>query len=122
MTIPTLATIEQFWDHLRLPYGTETADLQLKLDVATALVCEYIADRHPMDAEWIAEIESWDIGGSPAVDPPKVVVLAALTQASELYMFRGDTAGGADRPPQERGFLSPSIENLLSRYKNRAFA
>lgn len=130
MTIPTIATLVELRDHLRLAQptgspavGAEDADLQRKLDAATQLVCEYIADRNPADEDWIAEIESWGLGGSPAVVPPPVIVLAVLEQAAELYRFRGDDPGSIENAPnRERGYLSTAIENLLSRYRNRAFA
>ena len=128
MTIPTLVTFEQACAHLKITpmmAGSPLAvvvdqDIQLKLDAATQLVCEYIADRHPEDLDWIAEIEAWDPSGSPAVMPPPVVMLAILEQTAATYRFRGDDANGDD--PQTMGYLRPSVENLLSRYKNRSFA
>lgn len=122
MTTPTIVTIDQLREHLKLPAPVGSppatdADLQMKLDTATELVCQYIADRHPADAAWIAEIEGWT-AGSPAA--PKVVRLAVLIQAGDFYRFRGDDAGDdRDRDP---GMLLPLVEILLSRYKNRAFA
>ncbi len=125
MTTPVLVTIDDLIAHLRLPArtgspasGPEDADLQRKIDAATQLVCDYIADRHPADEDWIAEIESWTFASSPGVEPPPVVVLAVLEQAATFYRFRGDD----EATPEERGYLSPGVENLLSRYKNRAFA
>ena len=128
MTIPTIVTYEQACAHLKITpmmAGSPLAvvvdpDIQLKLDAATQLVCEYIADRHPEDLDWIAEIEAWDPSGSPAVMPPPVVMLAVLEQTAATYRFRGDDANSDD--PQTMGYLRPSVENLLSRYKNRAFA
>lgn len=126
MNIPRVATLEQLRSHLKLPVplgspadDLEGPDLQIKLDAATQLICEYIADRHPADPAWIAEIEAWGVG-SPSEAAPPVIVLAVLEQAAELYRFRGDDVK-ADRP-QEDGCLAYGIENLLSRYKNRAFA
>lgn len=126
MTIPTIVTLDQLRDHLKLPQptgspaiGPDDDDLQMKLDAATQLVCEYIADRNPADALWIAEIEAWGTG-SPIIPAPPIIVLAVLEQAAEFYRFRGDDPRN-DRPI-DYGFLAPSIENLLSRYKNRAFA
>lgn len=126
MTIPTIATIEQLREHLKLPAPVgsppvDDPDLQMKLDTATELVCEYIADKHPADPSWIAEIESWDANGSPGQAAPKVVVLAVLIQAGDFYRFRGDDAAD-DRPKRDPGYLVPSVEMLLSKYKNRAFA
>lgn len=129
MTIPTLATLADLRDHLHLPQPSgspptspDDADLQRKLDAATQLICEYIADRNPADPDWIEEIQQWSIDGvspiSPAQTPPPIIVLAVLEQAAEFFRFRGDD----EKAPQERWYLSPGIENLLSRYKNRAFA
>lgn len=131
MITPTIATVDQLLDHLKLPPRTgspppEMPDLQLKLDTATELVCNYIADRHPADPEWIREIEEWNgdqvtSPGSPSTIPPRVVVLAVLVQAAEFYRFRGDDESSA-QPDGERGYLSKGVERLLSFYKNRAFA
>lgn len=124
MTTPVIVTLADLQRHLRLPVGIESppsdenVDMQRKLDVATELICDYIADRNPADEDWIAEIESWTIDGSPAVTPPAVVVLAVLEQAADLWRFRGDD----EKTPRERGYLAPGVENLLSKYKNRAFA
>lgn len=125
MTTPILVTVADLQAHLRLPVVAdespatpEQMDLQRKLDAATELVCNYIADRNPADEDWIATIESWTIGGSPGETPPQVVVLAVLEQAATFYRFRGDD----DKTPEERGYLAPGVENLLSAYKNRAFA
>ena len=127
MTIPTIATVTQLRDHLKLPQpvvespsvtAPDERDLQLKLDAATQLICEYIADRHPEDDAWIAEIESWGIG-SPATAAPPVILLAVLEQAADFYRFRGDDD---QEPSREAWCLHPRIETLLGRYKNRAFA
>lgn len=126
MTIPTIVTTTQLRDHLRLaqPTGSpvqmlpDETDLQLKLDAATQLICEYIADQHPASPTWIATIENWG-SGSPADPAPAVIVLAVLEQAAEFYRFRGDDE---DAVPREPGMLLPAVENLVSRYKNRAFA
>lgn len=126
MTIPTLATLEQLRAHLKLPtplagsppQPAPDSDLQLKLDAATQLVCDYIADRQPADSAWIAEIEGWSTGSPSA---PAVVVLAVLEQAAELYRFRGD-----DPPPgvpaRESNDLTPAVKNLLNRYRRPVFA
>lgn len=119
MTTPVLVEVADLREHLKLPAtGSDTADLQRKVDAATQLVCDYIADRNPADTDWIAEIEAWTFDGTPDVEPPPVVVLAILEQAASFYRFRGDD----ETAPQERGYLAPGVENLLSKYKNRAFA
>lgn len=125
MTIPVLATLEQLMAHLKItpPAGSPVTDddLQQKLDTATQLVCEYIADRHPADPSWIQTIESWSLeAGSPNTVPPPLVVLAVLIQAGDFYRFRGDD--GSDDRVRPIGDLIPSVTNLLIRYKNPAFA
>ncbi len=114
MTTPDLVSVTAFRQHMQLPDTTvDNSRLQVFIDAATQLVCEYIADRNPADEDWIAEIEAWDCDSVP-----RVVLLAVLMQAAEAYRFIGDD----EKTPQERGYLAPGIENLLSRYKNRAFA
>jgi hypothetical protein len=132
VTTPTLITVAQLRQHLKLPdppdvgspgspaAGIDDADLQLKIDAATQLVCDYIADRNPADPDWIHEIESWDPAGSPAAIPPPKVILAVLIQAAEFYRYRGDDA--QPEPDPDYGCLQPSVQRLLSTYKNRAFA
>lgn len=114
MTYPILVGLADLREHLRLPdNGDENTAMQRIVDAATQLICDYIADRHPADEEWIAEIEAWDVDAAPPV-----VILAVLEQAADMYRFRGDD----DSTPRERGYLAPGVENLLSKYKNRAFA
>jgi hypothetical protein len=129
---PALVTLAQLRQHLKLPepgvvgspgspvVGIDDNDLQQKIDAATQLICDYIADRHPADPDWIATIEAWDPLGSPAVIPPPKVVLAVLIQAAEFFRYRGDDA--QPEPDPEYGCLNPSVERLLSTYKNRTFA
>lgn len=132
-TYPVIATIDQLIDHLKLPKrtgsppsGPNDDDLQMKLDAATQLVLDYIEHRHPADPEWTRQIEEWSIDplspGSPATVPPPVVILAVLEQAAEFYRFRGDDPSTDQPGKSEYGCLSKSIEGLLFRYTNRAFA
>jgi hypothetical protein len=125
MTIPTIVTLEQAREHLHLPPSSGSpdpadADLQMKVDAATQLICEYISDRNPADPAWIAEIESWGLTGSPTVAPPALIQLAVLHQFGELVRFRGDDAEGPSRNPYSS--LSPIIEGLLRRYHDPALA
>lgn len=118
MIIPTLVTTTQARAHLKLSSTDDETDLQLKIDAATQLVCEYIADRQPADDDWIDTIEAWNTG-SPAVATPPVVVNAVLLQVAELYRFRGDDAD--DQAPalqSDKGFLSPMVARMLSRYRS----
>lgn len=126
MTYPTIVTVSQVQRHLHLPVSEgspvppEDFDLQQKIDAATQLVCDYIADRQPADPDWIAVIESWNVPGSPTVEAPPVVVLAVLEQTADFYRFRGDDAG--DDRGHERGFLSLPVANLLHRYRSPSVA
>lgn len=125
MTIPTVVTLEQARSHLNMPASMGSpdpadADLQLKIDAATQLVCEHISDRHPADPAWIAEIEAWGLTGSPAVPPPALIQAAVLFQFGELVRFRGDDPEGPLRDPYSS--LSPSVEGMLRRYHDPTLA
>ena len=119
MTIPAVVTLEQARAHLNMPPSMgspdpKDADLQMKIDAATQIVCEYISDRNPADAAWTAEIESWGVTGSPAVPPPALIQAAVLFQFGELVRFRGDDPEGPIRNPFSS--LSPFVEGILRRY------
>jgi hypothetical protein len=124
MVIPVLVTFAQAQEHLRLTPSTEGSpsladqDLQSKIDQATAIVLDYIA--RPTDAIWTAEIESWDLLGSPIGTPPGSVVAAVLLQLGDLYRYRGDDVEAESR--RERGFLTPGVMALLHRYRDPALA
>jgi len=126
MTIPTIITLAQAREHLHLPASVGSpvdpadADLQMKVDAATQLVCEYISDRNPADLTWIAEIESWTVTGSPLVPPPALIQVAVLETFGELVRFRGDDPDGPLRNPYSS--LSPLVEGLLRRYHDPALA
>lgn len=122
MTIPDLVTTAQARANLKLSSTVDDADLQLKIDAATQLVCEYIADRQPENADWIDTIEQWG-AGSPAESAPAVVIHAVLLQVAELYRFRGDdTDGKAPALQANHGFLSPMVTRMLSRYRSPVLA
>jgi hypothetical protein len=127
MVIPTIVTLAQLQGHLRLPLAPDgsppsisDADLQQKLDAATQLVCEYIADRQPADSAWIAEIEGWGLAGSPPFPAPPLVVLAVMEQCGDFFRFRGDDA--TDDRVRDRGYLIPAVANLLTRYHDPVVA
>lgn len=128
MTIPEIVTLDDLRAHLGIPAiptpgspspgsPEDDRDLQLKIDAATQLVCEYISDRHPADPDWISTIESWSTGSPSA--PPNVR-LAVLEQAGDFYRYRGDDA--ADDRPRVMDTLTPAVANLLTRYHNQSFA
>lgn len=122
MVTPTIVTLAQVQAHLRIPAAPDgspsaaDADLQLKIDAATQMVCDYIADRQPADPDWIATIESWGLEGSPEVTPPPIIVLAVMELTGDFYRFRGDDA--QDDRPRVMGFLTPAVANLLTRYRS----
>lgn len=117
MIIPSIVSLDQALEHLGLSSSNRDADLQLKIDAATQMVCEYISDRQPEDEDWIAEIEGWDSG-----DPPPIIVAAVLVQLGEFYRFRGDDMS-TDRPPVlAHGFLSPMVTSMLHRYRSPSLA
>lgn len=115
MTIPVLVTLAQFSAHLKIPppvgspLSAEAHDLQQKLDTATQLVCEHIADRQPADPAWIAEIEGW----GPTSPPPPLVVLAILELGSYVVRYLGDDG---PEQPMTPGYLPTPVLNLLVRY------
>ena len=124
VTIPTLVTLDQARAHLHMNAATgspdpDAADLQLKIDAATQLVCEYIADRNPIDQAWIDTIEAWGTG-SPPLAPPPLIQAAVLFQFGELMRFRGDDPEGPARDPYSH--LSLFAENILRRYHDPVVA
>ncbi len=124
MTIPTIVTIEQVQAHLNLPIVGDASeydhDLQRKIDAATQLVCEHISDRQPADPDWILEIESWGLEGSPENPPPPLIQLAVMETVADFYRFRGDDAG--DDRGRQLGYLPLPVSNLLHRYRSPALA
>ncbi len=126
MTYPTLVTFAQAQAHLHLPFcdydagSPSDVDLQQKIDAATQLVCDHISDRQPADEDWVAEIEAWNVAGSPTLAAPPIVVLAVLELVADFYRFRGDDAG--DDRGREAGYLPLPVRNLLTRYRSPALA
>lgn len=121
MTIPTLVTLAQARAHVNAVRTDDDDDLQLKIDAATQLVCEYIADRQPEDEDWIATIEGWDGVSSPTTAPP-IIVQAVLLQVGELYRFRGDDPEGDVPKSVDPGGLAPIVARMLHRYRSPVLA
>lgn len=106
-----LVTLQQAADHLGLTdvFGTSPAtqrerDLQMKLDTAEAIVLDYLKGR-----------DNW-----PNQDSP-ILQAAILLQCAELWRFRGDDPDG-NSGPQTAGDLSPSVTNILRRWRDPALA
>lgn len=121
MVTPTIVTLDQAKTHAKLPLvsgdgspSSIDADLQLKLDAATQQVCDYIADRYPVDLVWLATIETWGTGGSPDVLAPPAVRLAVLEQFADHVRRLGDDAPDG----RERGDLNVYVANLLKPYRS----
>jgi hypothetical protein len=117
----TLVTVQQAADHLLLPIAdvTDTTDprvrdLSLKLDMAEAIIfnyCEYTPG----------------VAVDPPLPPDPNLQAAILLELGELWGFRGDDKRheGPDYHQGEvalEGQLSPTITNLLRRYRNPSLA
>lgn len=113
-----LITIAQAKAHLRIDVPTtptpdpSDADLLLKMDLAEAIILDYLKVGAESPPRW-----------TEATVPP-VIVAAILLQLAELYRFRGDDPGTIVSSPNrgEAGSLSPMIEGLLRRYRDPALA
>jgi hypothetical protein len=109
-------TLQQAVDHLLLPIVLDSVppdprqvDLALKLEAAEAIILDYLA------------LPSAD----PANDPPeddRIMQAAILLQLAELWRFRGDDIEGEGAVRDDLGHLSPTITNLLRRYRDPALA
>lgn len=108
-----LVTLQQAFDHLNLegffvlgssPADPRERDLQLKLDASEAIVLDYLKGR-----------DNWPNAESP------ILQAAILLQCAELWRFRGDDADG-NSGPQTSGDLSPSVTNILRRWRDPALA
>jgi len=118
--IPVLVTLAQAQRHLKIEPAADgspsaaDADLQDKVDQATAMVVDYI--RRPSN-EW--EIESWSLVpmGSPAAPAPAAVVWAVLLQIGYLYRYRGDDAADGAPLPDD-GYPPQAVCAALKRYRD----
>jgi hypothetical protein len=111
----SLITIAQAKAHLRIdtdsliPSDAADADLLLKMAQAEHLILDYLKTPMTSPPYWVDE-----------TDVPPLVQAAILFQLGELYRFRGDDDGKADRATD--GSLSPMIEGMLRRYRDPALA
>lgn len=118
MAAPELVSLAMLKGHLRiaLDFTAEDDDLQLKLDMATVVVLDFV-DQRVSDAEaWAATVAAWTEDTVPAQ-----VQAAILNQAAYLYRFRGDDPS-QDEPKRENGYLPPSVTMWLTRLKDPALA
>lgn len=111
----SLITLAQAKAHLRIdtvstsPMDADEADLLLKMAQAEHLILDYLKVLSVSPPEWTDE-----------TNVPPLVQAAILFQLGELYRFRGDDDGKADRGPD--GSLSPLVEGMLRRYRDPALA
>lgn len=111
----SLITIAQAKAHLRIdtesmaPADAAEADLILKMAAAEHIILDYLKVPMTSPPLWADE-----------TDVPPLVQQAILLQLGELYRFRGDDDGRADR--EAAGSLSPVIEGMLRRYRDLALA
>lgn len=118
MAAPELISLDVLKGHLRLPpdYKSEDDDLQLKLDMATVVVLDFVNQR-------VSDAEAWalTVAGWTEDTVPLQVQAAILNQAAYLYRFRGDDPS-QDEPKREEGYLPPSVTMWLTRLKDPALA
>jgi hypothetical protein len=141
-------TLQQAVDHLALPLVLDSTpldprqnDLALKLFMAEAIIVDYLKIPpaiNPLgpalrDSALPPDWTPWPPTDPPApVTPPRgqipeddpIVQAAILLELGELWRFRGDDtdAQSAGQDARELGQLSPTITNLLRRYRDPAYA
>ena len=116
---PPLVTLQMAIDHARLPLTASDGspqddpvlrDLRLKLEIAQQMILDYLKGRASDD--WQDEYTT-----------PPIVQGAILNQFLELWRFRGDDPGSIEQAPKyEDGQLSPTITNMLRRFRDPALA
>lgn len=107
---PVVVTLAQAKHHLRITGSDDDPDLQLKLDMAHALVLDYVNQRRSGDVAWAAEVAAWT-----TVTVPPQVQAAVFVQMGELWRFRGD-----DPVTNQTGLLSPMVRAYVDRLRDPA--
>jgi hypothetical protein len=121
MIVPEIVTLDEVYRHLQRPASPDGSpsqadlDLQQKLDAATELICEHIADRNPPDDAWVATIEAWTVDTAPQQVREAVIAHVA-------YHDLNRDGAPNDGRPTDPGFLPPIVRNLLVRYRTPALA
>jgi hypothetical protein len=91
---------------LSLEIDTDDEDLQIRLEVAHAMVMSFISSRVSGASDWMETMDSWT---SDTV--PRLVVGAILAQFGFLYRRRGDDDS---RPPMSEGAaICPDAQQCL---------
>lgn len=105
--VPSLVTLTQLKDHLRVVDDTEDADIQGKLEMASGIILDYLKLSGIPDT-WHGATDD-----SPGTGVPPLVQSATLLVAAELYHNREASAVDV---------LSPGIKDLLRRQRDPALA
>jgi len=98
-----LVTLSDAKAHLRVTTTTEDADLQQKVNAASAVIVDYLKDR--ADA-------SWD-----ELTAPLPVQMATLLLVAYLWQHRGDDPADRDDLAVNQGVWS-EIDPLLMRFRD----
>jgi hypothetical protein len=103
VTVDPLVTLTEAKRHLRKAASdtSQDADIQMKLDQATAIIIDYLKDPD----------HGWDVDTVPLP-----VHAAILLQLGDLYTYRGDER--AERDDE----LAPGVASLLRRMRDPALA
>lgn len=112
-----IVTLEDAKAHLRVDHDLDDADINFKLEQASAIVVDYL--KMPEG--------SWDIGGSGISGSsggssggglaPFQVKAAVLLVLGDLYKNR---EGEENKNEQALGYLSPAVTSLLHRLRDPA--
>jgi Phage gp6-like head-tail connector protein len=104
MTVPVF-TLEVAKAHLRVDHTDDDADIQRKLDQASAIVEDYI--KKPDD--WV-----------PTALEAIIFEAATMMMLSQLYDDRN--IGESDNPNVAMGYLTPQVTAILHRLRDPALA
>ena len=121
------------------PLDPRQNDLALKLFAAEAIILDYLKvppQINPLGRRRAMatgpDLDAWPPTPPAPVTPPRgpipeddpIVQAAILLELGELWRFRGDDTNDSERRSEslEVGQLSPTITNLLRRYRDPAYA
>ncbi len=116
--VPSLVTLDQAKRAARydLSQAEDNADLNLRLEVAHALVLDYVNNRVADSDDWLETILAWDRD-----TVPKQIKGAILAMFVHLSRFRGDDAD-KEAPPLTDGNLPDSVRMYLTRFRDPTVA
>ncbi len=112
-----LVTLAQAKGHLQIstatvsPLDSQDADIEMKLAQSEDIILDYLKVQAISPPMWTIDTV------------PPLVQAAILLQLAELFRFRGDDPASASTAPVfTDGQLSPSITNILRRYRDPSLA